>query len=43
MQKKILVTKSAIHYRASYGTALKAMITLNLPGYSVPVSEGFEY
>ena len=41
--QKILVTKSAIHYRASYGTIAREMISLSLPGYAVPVPEAFEY
>ena len=40
---RILVTKSAIHYMASYGTIARELITLSLPGYSVPVPEGYAY
>lgn len=41
-QQKILVTKSAVHYEASFGTVAREMIPVNLPGYAVPVPEGFE-
>lgn len=41
--QRILVTKSAIHYRDSYGEVARDMIALSLPGYSVPVPEGYEY
>lgn len=41
--QKILVTKSAIHYRASYGEVARELISVSLPGYSTPVPEGFEY
>ncbi len=42
-EKKILVVKSTIHYRASYGEIAREMIGVSLPGYSVPVPEDFEY
>ncbi len=42
-KQKILVTKSAIHYMADYGTVAREMISLSLPGYSVPVPEAFTY
>lgn len=42
-EQRILVTKSAIHYMASFGTVARKMITLSLPGYSVPVPEGYAY
>lgn len=42
-EQKILVTKSAIHYMASYGTVAREMISLSLPGYAVPVPEAFTY
>lgn len=41
--QKILVTKSAIHYRADYGTVAREMIALSLPGYAVPTPESFTY
>lgn len=42
-EQKILVTKSAIHYRASYGTVAREMIAVSLPGYSSPVPQAYKY
>lgn len=42
-KQKILVTKSAIHYMADYGTVAREMISLSLPGYSVPVPEHYTF
>jgi microcystin degradation protein MlrC len=42
-EQKILVTKSAIHYRADYGTIARKMITLCLDGYAVAQPAGYEY
>ncbi|MBQ4088031.1 MAG: M81 family metallopeptidase [Clostridia bacterium] len=42
-QQKILVTKSAIHYRAAYGTIAKKMVAVALPGYSTPVPDGIPF
>jgi len=42
-EQKILVTKSAIHYRASYGTVSKNMIALALPGYAPPLPSKYQY
>ena len=41
--QKIIVVKSTVHYRAAYGPYARAMIALALPGYAVPVPEGFDY
>ena len=41
--QKILVVKSTVHYRASYGPIAREMIAVALPGYAVPVPEGFAY
>jgi len=41
--KKILVVKSSIHYRADFGPIAREMIALSVPGYAVPVPEGYEY
>ena len=41
--QKVLIVKSAIHYRASYGTVARQMIPLSLPGYAVPVPDGFHF
>lgn len=41
--QKILVVKSTVHYRASYGSIAREMIALSLPGYAVPVPQGFHY
>ncbi len=38
-KQKILVTKSAIHYRAAYGKIAKKMVAVALPGYSKPVPD----
>lgn len=40
---KILVSKSSIHYKASYGTVCKEMYTVALRGYASPVPDGFVY
>lgn len=40
---RILVTKSAIHYMASFSTVARETITVSLPGYSVSVPEGYNY
>lgn len=42
-EQKILVTKSAVHYRASYGTVAREMIALALPGYASPLPERMIY
>ena len=42
-EQKILVVKSAIHYRASYGTVAREMLAVSLPGYSSPVPETYRY
>lgn len=41
--QRILVTKSAVHYKASFADVSRAMHTVALPGYSVPVPEGYRY
>lgn len=41
--QKILVVKSAVHYRAAYGPFAREMIALALPGYAVPIPQGFAY
>ncbi len=38
-----IVVKSSVHYRAHYQTIAKQMIDLAVPGYSVPVPDGYEY
>ena len=42
-EQRILVTKSAIHYRASYSSVAREMISLSLQGYSIPTPEAFAY
>ena len=42
-ERPILVTKSAVHYRADYGKVAREMIALSLPGYAVPLPEGYVY
>ncbi len=42
--QKILITKSAVHFQASYGEVAKEMIPVVLPGYAVPVPDhGLQY
>lgn len=41
--QRFLAVKSAVHYRASYGTVARRMIDLALPGYAVPVPDGLPY
>lgn len=42
-ERTILVTKSSVHYRADYGKVAREMIALSLPGYALPVPEGFAF
>ena len=42
-KQKILVTKSSIHYRISYGTVSNTMIPLALAGYASPIPENYRY
>ena len=42
-QQKILVTKSAIHYRAAYSAVAKKMVAVALPGYGTPVPDGLPF
>lgn len=42
-EQRILVTKSAVHYRASFGEVAREMHTVVLPGYSVPDPDGYTY
>ena len=39
----LMVVKSAIHYRATFGDVASEMIPLALSGYSVPVPEAYNY
>ncbi len=41
--QKILVVKSAIHYRATFKDVASEMIPLALPGYSVPIPQIYKY
>jgi len=41
--QKILVTKSSIHYRVTYGTVSNTMIPLALAGYASPVPDNYNY
>ena len=43
LKQKILVVKSAIHFRAAYGLIAREMIALSLPGYAVPVPDEYEF
>lgn len=40
---KFLVVKSAIHFRAHYGTVAREMVAVPLPGYIAPTPEHFPY
>ena len=40
---KLLVVKSSIHYRASFGTVARKMIPVPLPGYNVPYPQGYNF
>ncbi len=42
-EQKILVAKSTIHYRASFGTVASQMITVALRGYSSPLPQNYSY
>lgn len=42
-KQKILVTKSSIHYRATFGAVSKTMIPLALRGYASPIPETYSY
>ena len=39
----LMVVKSAIHYRATFGYVASEMIPLALPGYSVPTPKAYNY
>jgi microcystin degradation protein MlrC len=41
--QKFLIVKSAIHYRASYGTVAGEMVAVPLPGYIPPIPELFTF
>lgn len=40
---RLMVVKSSIHYRATYGHIASEMIPLALPGYSVPIPNTYHY
>ena len=42
-EQKILVSKSTIHYTASFGTVSSRMITVALSGYSSPIPQNYRY
>ncbi|MBR6729443.1 MAG: M81 family metallopeptidase [Clostridia bacterium] len=42
-EQKLVVVKSAIHYRATFGAVASEMISLALPGYSVPIPQLYKY
>lgn len=41
--KKIIVVKSSIHYRAAFGPIAREMIALSVPGFAPPVPELYKY
>lgn len=42
-EEKLLVVKSSIHYRASFGRFAREMIPVVVPGYAPPTPEGYTY
>ena len=42
-EQKLLVVKSSIHYRASFGTVARKMICVPMPGYNVPYPQGYPF
>lgn len=42
-KEKLLVVKSSIHYRASFGRFAREMIPVVVPGYAPPTPEGYTY
>lgn len=42
-EQKLLVVKSSIHYRASFGSVARQMIPVPLPGYNVPYPQGYPF
>ena len=42
-QQKVLVVKSAVHYRASFGKIAAKLIDVNVPGYAVPQPYGLPF
>lgn len=42
-EQKIIVTKSAVHYRASYGKITDRTEAVCLPGLAVPVPDGLQF
>ena len=42
-EQRFIVVKSSVHYRAHYSTIAKQIIDLAVPGYAVPVTEGYTY
>lgn len=43
MDMRLLVVKSSIHYRATFGTVARAMLPIPLPGYIDPRPEKFPF
>ncbi|MBE7001903.1 MAG: M81 family metallopeptidase [Ruminococcaceae bacterium] len=42
-EQKLIVVKSSVHYRATFASVAKEMITVALPGYSVPIPQIYKY
>ena len=42
-EENLLVVKSSIHYRASFGRFAREMIPVVVPGYAPPTPEGYTY
>lgn len=42
-EENLLVVKSSIHYRASFGQFAREMIPVVVPGYAPPTPEGYTY
>ena len=42
-EQKILITKSSVHFRASFGTVAREMIVLALPGMNFQRAEDIKF
>ncbi|MBE6970281.1 MAG: M81 family metallopeptidase [Ruminococcaceae bacterium] len=42
-EQRFIVVKSSVHFRAHYGTVAKQILDLAVPGYAVPLPDGYSY
>ena len=42
-EQRFIVVKSSVHFRAHFGTVAKLILDLAVPGYSVPIPDGYTY